>query len=140
MTAVFGPWDFPIDVVSPNPTLSSLDFAYVASTYTTLDTGREFWLSDGPTDIGNLISLAAEEVGVTLPVTLAGIAPLCTDTIPVIDALRVRGALVFSSTNAGITLGLNDVITLAHGLYSIYRVDTSDTQWLSAARVPGLLY
>jgi hypothetical protein len=48
--------------------------------------------------------------------------------------------LVFSSTNAGITLGLNDVITLAHGLYSIYRVDTSDTQWLSAARVPGLLY
>lgn len=140
MTNVWSPWLEDAETMARINTLSSMDFAFWATTFTSVDVMRDDGI-EGDDDIGSLISWAAGQVGLDLPTTTPAIQALCTTVLSPADALQIRGALIFDNEGtAGITMGLNDVISLYSGSYVMSRFDPVNDQWLYGSRVPGLDY
>lgn len=123
-------------------TKSPYDFAFWASKF--VSPGTVFDYSDlGPeTDGLSLVIWAASKIGLTFPQTFSqGVAACQPYKVSVDQALRMRGALLISGSNFGVTLGLNDVIDVINGRYFVYRAEGyKKDKWITGAKLPGAIY
>lgn len=140
-TTVFGVADY----TSRINTLSPHDFAYWIGTYVSKGVPSDY-IGMGPEiESAPFLAWAASMVGVEFPPEQdAALAALAPTEITVAAALRKRGTLVVSTTgNIGVSMGMNDVVTLVYGRYFLIKnTDFSlyQASWDYGAHVPGLKY
>lgn len=93
-----------------------------------------------------LVQWAAGRVGVTVPGTVAELKTMCVNaktTLPVADAAKIPGALLFDAGGVAISLGdgsstIQSTESLEYG-YGVHRGKV-DPQFVSAGLIPGMNY
>lgn len=133
-----------LTTVLPNRrnTLSSFDFAYWATTFTSEGTPSNYE-SDGPElNAVSLISWALSQIGINVGLTYSDIDEYCLEGRTTVElALKKRGALLFSGTDIAVTLGLGDILHPVHGRHFIHKPSLIDLpDWQYGAIIPLVDY
>ncbi len=120
-------------------TKSPYDLAFWASTFIAEGSPDDYFDNGSETDGLALLAWSAGQVGVEIPADYVTTLQLVSQNeIPVETALKTRGAILVSTTSLGVSMGLDDAITVINGRY--FQIRTTTSAWEGAGKLPGLIY